>query len=62
MKLRGEILSVESVGDGIRVKAQCRRKRAPDWEQWQTVSVVLPSHLRAAYYVGRAIEITVEAK
>jgi hypothetical protein len=62
MKLRGEILSVESTGDGVRVNAQFRFARQAKWVGMHVVEFCAPLHEAKSYHVGRIIQIEVTAR
>ncbi len=60
MKLRIEILSVETAVNGVRIRGQGTQKNAPDWAVIHTCEFVVPTQYSAAYYVGRCISIEVK--
>jgi hypothetical protein len=59
MTLSVEILSVESVCNGVRVHGQGTQKSAPDWASIHTCEFVIPTTNSAAYYVGRIITVEI---
>lgn len=62
MKVRGEIISAESTGDGVRLKLQARFAKQAKWMGFHEVSLVIPSGRAASYPVGRVIELTIGSK
>lgn len=64
MRIRHNILSVETTGDRLRIKAQGRHERASNWRPWETIEFTIPDigANRRAFRVGRDIEVTIEPK
>lgn len=62
MKLRCEILSVESVFPDLRIKVQGKQPGGADWRSMNAFTIELPSHpaTAKAFYVGRIITIEVK--
>lgn len=61
MKLRCEILAVESRGLNLGVKVQGKQANGADWRDINAFTIEIPSHERTAkaFYVGRIITIEV---
>jgi hypothetical protein len=63
MKIRAEVLSVESIGDALRVKLQGSADGEAQWRPMLSLTVELPDQVRCRrnYYVGRHVTIRVDA-
>lgn len=60
MTLRIEITKVETTGDGLRIEGQGAAINAPDWQQLERCSFVVPLRYQRTYYVGRIIVLKVQ--
>jgi len=64
MKIRCEVLSVETTGDGLRVKWQGRGVRDAKWRPWSLGSfeIARTEVTLRAYHVGRVFVMDVVAR
>ena len=64
MRMNCEVLSAETTGDSLRIKAQGSYLGEAEWRPWATLTIEVPSTRRneRAFYVGRKLAITVGPK
>jgi hypothetical protein len=63
MKIRGEVLSVETDGDKLRVRLQGAAQKMAEWRSLLSIRIEVPDVVknRRTYYVGRIVYIEVKA-
>ena len=61
MKIIGEVLAAETIGDHLRVRLQGKAIGAADWAPLGVISVDVPPNAKnqKAFYVGRHVKVTV---
>lgn len=64
MRIRAEVLSMETTGDCLRMRLQGRGEADAEWRPYLQLTLEIPDQLRnrRAYYVGRIITIKVDAR
>lgn len=60
MKLRCEVIGVETTGDGLRLTLQGKPNGAAEWRNLERQEFVIPAtqHAKRAFYVGRMVAIS----
>lgn len=64
MIIRGEIIGLETTGDGLRVELQGRRKDAAFWRPMEKQTIVIPANeiTQKAFHMGRTVDIVVRPR
>jgi hypothetical protein len=62
MKIKAEIIGVESQGDALQIVLQGAPETAPEWFGWKRQSFIVPATVKnkKAFFVGRLCIITLE--
>lgn len=60
MKILGEVLAVETIGDHLRVRLQGKAIGAAAWQPLGVISVDVPPSTKnqKSFYVGRQVKVT----
>jgi hypothetical protein len=62
MKAKGKIVSVDTTGESLIVKAECKFLHEAKWHGYHEVTFHAPVHEAKSYYIGRQLEICVVTK
>lgn len=63
MKIKAEVLAVETIGDALRLQLQGKATTDARWRPYLRISLQVPETKtnRRAFYVGRKVLVTVTA-
>ena len=60
MKVRLEVIGVETSGDGIKVRCQGKPDRAAEWRSLELWTFTLPEYAARNYTIGRMINVEIK--